>query len=140
LRASTFYRIASVLLLLFDVGHTLGFRQSRSQMGESTRFLSQCGQFTLTCKGLAGLIGTSLLGPDFLFPCFFYSRRLLAWQLGGLSAETLALMRGPAWGACSLLCRRHGFKLDILLHATHHFHIPDYSVFGCRASFSGKSS
>ena len=41
-------------------------------------------------------------------------------------------------GACSLLCRRHGFKLDILLHATHHFHIPDYSVFGCRGLVLGK--
>src|ERR1700730_12422375 len=43
--------------------------------GEWTRFLPQCNQFTLTCKGLAGLIGTSLLGPDSLSPCFFYSRR-----------------------------------------------------------------
>ena len=43
--------------------------------GEWTRFLPQCGQFTSTSKGLAGLIGIYLLGPDSLSPCFFYSRR-----------------------------------------------------------------
>ena len=41
-------------------------------------------------------------------------------------------------GACSLLCRRHSSNLHILLHATHHFHIPDYSVFGCRGLVLGK--
>jgi hypothetical protein len=33
MKASLFYRIAAVLLLLFAVGHTLGFRQSESQLG-----------------------------------------------------------------------------------------------------------
>ena len=33
MRASTFYRIAAVLLLLFAVGHTLGFRQSDPKWG-----------------------------------------------------------------------------------------------------------
>jgi len=32
-KASLFYRIAAVLLLLFAVGHTLGFRQSDPTMG-----------------------------------------------------------------------------------------------------------
>jgi hypothetical protein len=33
MKASMFYRIAAVLLLLFAVGHTLGFRQSDSKWG-----------------------------------------------------------------------------------------------------------
>ena len=33
MKASTFYRIAAVLLLLFAVGHTLGFRQSDPKWG-----------------------------------------------------------------------------------------------------------
>jgi len=36
-------------------------------------------------------------GSGFLSPCSLYSRRYLAWQLGGLPAESLALMRGIAW-------------------------------------------
>ena len=33
MNASTFYRIAAVLLLLFALGHTLGFRQSDPKWG-----------------------------------------------------------------------------------------------------------
>ena len=33
MKASAFYRIAAVLLLLFDIGHTLGFRRSEPEMG-----------------------------------------------------------------------------------------------------------
>jgi hypothetical protein len=33
MKASMFYRIAAVLLLLFAVGHTLGFRQSDPKWG-----------------------------------------------------------------------------------------------------------
>src|ERR1700737_4374677 len=63
--------------------------------GEWTRFLPQCGQFTLTCKGLAGLIGTSLLGPDSLSPCFFYSRRY--WR------GNSAVFRQRLWLSCAAL-------------------------------------
>ena len=33
MKASAFYRIAAILLLLFDIGHTLGFRQSDLKWG-----------------------------------------------------------------------------------------------------------
>jgi hypothetical protein len=36
MKASLFYRIAAVLLLLFAVGHTLGFRQSDPTWGVDT--------------------------------------------------------------------------------------------------------
>src|SRR5258708_5952453 len=38
-------------------------------------FLAQCGQFTLTCRGSAGHIGTSLSRLDSRSACFIYSRR-----------------------------------------------------------------
>jgi hypothetical protein len=43
--------------------------------GELIRFLAQCGQFTLTCRGSAGHIGTSLSRLDSRSACFIYSRR-----------------------------------------------------------------
>jgi len=48
-KAAIIYRIASVLLLLFAVGHTLGFA-SPIRLGELIPFLARCGQFTLTCR------------------------------------------------------------------------------------------
>ena len=43
--------------------------------GELIRFLAQCGQFTLMCRGSAGHIGTSLSRLDSRSACFIYSRR-----------------------------------------------------------------
>src|SRR5260370_1393291 len=34
MKTSAFYRIAAILLLLFDIGHTLGFRQSDPKWGD----------------------------------------------------------------------------------------------------------
>jgi hypothetical protein len=74
MKASAFYRIAAILLLIFDIGHTLGFRQSDPRWGVDALLASmQSTHFDV--QGLVGLIGTSLLGPDSLSPCFFYSRR-----------------------------------------------------------------
>lgn len=71
MRASMFYRIAAVLLLLFDAAHTSGFPWSDPKW---EWVLAPCGQLTFTLWGLAGLIGIFMLGSDSLSACFFYSR------------------------------------------------------------------
>ena len=94
--ASVFYRVAAVLLLLFAVGHTLGFRQSDPKWGvdallgsmRSIHFDVQ--GFNRTCWDLFVAAGLSV-GVFYLFAA------ILAWQLGSLPKETLALMRGIAW-------------------------------------------
>ena len=74
MKASVFYRIAAVLLLLFAVGHTLGFRESDPKWGVDALLVSM-RQFTLTCRGSTALIGTSLWRLGSLSACFIYSRR-----------------------------------------------------------------
>ena len=74
MKASLFYRIAAFLLLLFAVGHTLGFRESDPTWGVDT-LLAPCGRFTLTCRGSAGPIGTCLSRPDSRSACFICSLR-----------------------------------------------------------------
>ena len=96
MKASIFYRVAAVLLLLFAVGHTLGFRQSDPKWGvdallgsmRSIHFDVQ--GFNRTCWDLFVAAGLSV-GVFYLFAA------ILAWQLGSLPKETLALMRGIAW-------------------------------------------
>ena len=96
MKASTFYRVAAVLLLLFATGHTLGFRQSDPKWGvdallgsmRSIHFDVQ--GFNRTCWDLFVAAGLSV-GVFYLFAA------ILAWQLGSLPKETLALMRGIAW-------------------------------------------
>jgi hypothetical protein len=96
MKASIFYRVAAVLLLLFAAGHTLGFRQSDPKWGvdallgsmRSIHFDVQ--GFNRTCWDLFVAAGLSV-GVFYLFAA------ILAWQLGSLPKETLALMRGIAW-------------------------------------------
>ena len=88
MKASMFYRIAAVLLLFFAVGHTLGFRQSDPGSMRSIHFDVQ--GFSRTYWDLFVAAGLSV-GVFYLFAA------ILAWQLSGLPAATLALMRSTAW-------------------------------------------
>jgi hypothetical protein len=96
LRASTLYRIASVLLLLFDAGHTLGFRQSDPSWGVDTLLVSM-RSIHFNVQWFSRTYWDLFVGSGFFVSVFLLFAAVLAWQLGGLSAETLALMRGPAW-------------------------------------------
>jgi len=96
LRASVFYRTASVLLLLFDVGHTLGFRQSDPTWGVAP-LLASMQSIHFDVQGFSRTYWDLFVGAGFLVSVFLLFAAVLAWQLGGLSAEALAPMRGPAW-------------------------------------------
>src|SRR3981189_218889 len=84
MKASMFYRIAAVLLLLFAVGHTLGFRQSDPQWGVDA-LLGSMRSIHFDVQGFNRTYW------DLLFAA------ILAWQRGGRAGATLALMRGTAW-------------------------------------------
>ena len=74
MKASMFYRIAAVLLLLFAVGHTLGFRQSDPKWGVDI-LLGSMRSIHFDVQGFNRTYGTSLWRPDSLSACFIYSRR-----------------------------------------------------------------
>src|SRR5690348_14879760 len=63
MKASTLYRIAAVLLLLFAVGHTLGFRQSDPSWGIDA-LLSSLRSIHFNVQGFSRTTGTSLSAPD----------------------------------------------------------------------------
>ena len=96
MKASIFYRIAAVLLLLFAIGHTLGFRQSDPSwgvdalLGAMRSIHCDVPRFNRTYRDLFVAAGFSV-GVFYLFAA------ILAGQLGGLPAATLALMSGTAW-------------------------------------------
>jgi hypothetical protein len=120
MKASVLYRIAAVLMLLFDVGHTAGFPWSDPKWGvdlgamQSTHFdvLGSSRTYWDFYVGF-GLFGTVFL----LFAV------VLAWQLGGLPAETLATMRAVAWAfpvcfaAITVLSWKYFFVIPIVFSA-----------------------
>src|SRR5882724_10488675 len=96
MKASMFYRIAAVLLLLFAVGHTLGFRQSDPAWGVDA-LLGSMRSIHFDVQGFSRTYWDLFLAAGFSVGVLYLFAAVLAWQLGGLPAETLAAMRVTVW-------------------------------------------
>lgn len=94
MKASTFYRIAAVLLLLFDAGHTSGFPWSDPAWGVD---LGPMRSTHFYIMGFSRTYWDFYVGFGLFVSVFLLLAMVLAWQLGRLPAESLALMRGTAW-------------------------------------------
>jgi hypothetical protein len=96
MKASTFYRIAAVLLVLFAAGHTLGFRQSDPSWGVDA-LLGSMRSIHFDVQGFSRTYWDLFVAAGFSVGVLYLFVAILAWQLGGLPAATLAQMRGTAW-------------------------------------------
>jgi hypothetical protein len=96
MKASLFYRTAAVLLLFFSLGHTLGFRQSDPKWGVDA-LLGSMRSIHFDVQGFNRTYWDLFVAAGFCVGVFYLFAAILAWQLGGLPAATLALMRGTAW-------------------------------------------
>jgi len=118
MKASMFYRIAAVLLLLFAGGHTLGFRQSDPQWGVDA-LLGSMRSIHFDVQGFNRTYWDLFVAAGFSVGVFYLFAAILAWQLGGLPAVTLARMRGTAWtfalcfAAITVVSWRYLFLLPI---------------------------
>jgi len=116
--ASTFYRIAAVLLLLFALGHTLGFRQSDPQWGVDA-LLASMQSVHFEVQGFNRTYWDLFVAAGFCVGIFYLFAAILAWQLARLPAATLALMRGTAWAfavcfaAITVVSWRYLFMLPV---------------------------
>ncbi len=120
MKASIFYRVAAVFLLLFAVGHTLGFRQSDPKWGVDA-LLRSMRSIHFDAQGFSRTYWDFFVGIGLCVTVFFLFSAVIAWQLGGLPAETLARMRGTAWAfalcfaAITVVSWRYLFVLPIVL-------------------------
>ena len=118
MQASLFYRIAAVLLLLFALGHTLGFRQSDPEWGVDA-LLGSMRSVHFSVQGFHRSYWDLFVAAGFSVGVFYFFAALLAWQLGGLPAATLALLRPTSWAfalcfvALSVVSCRYLFILPI---------------------------
>ena len=96
MRASMLYRIAAVLLLFFAAGHTLGFRQSDPTWGVDA-LLASMRSIHFVVLGFNRSYWDLFEAAGFSVGVFYLFAAILAWQLGGLPAASLALMRGTLW-------------------------------------------
>ncbi len=96
MKASLLYRTAAVLLLLFAVGHTLGFRESDPAWGVDA-LVGSMRSLHFDVQGFSRTYWDLFLAAGFSVGVLYLFAAVLAWQLGGLPAETLAVMRLTAW-------------------------------------------
>ena len=96
MKASIFYRIAAVLLLLFAAGHTFGFRQNNPEWGADA-VLELMRSVHFDAQGFTRTYWDFFSAFGLFFSVFLLFSAILAWLLGGLPAETLARVRSIAW-------------------------------------------
>src|SRR5215472_15623285 len=115
-----FYRIAAVLLLLFAVGHTLGFRQNNPEWGVSS-VIGSMQSVHVNAQGFNRTYWDFFSAFGFFFSVFLLFTAVVAWQLGGLTAASFdAFMRRIAWAlaicfvAVTALSWRYAFTTPIV--------------------------
>lgn len=114
------YRIAAVLLVLFAVGHTLGFRQNNPEWGVGS-IIGAMQSVHFNAQGFNRTYWDFFSAFGFFFSVFLLFAAVLAWQLGGLTVVSFGtFMRRTAWGlaicfvAIAALSWRYAFTTPIV--------------------------
>jgi hypothetical protein len=119
MKASLFYKIAAVLLLLFALGHTLGFRQSDPAWGVEA-VLAGMRSIHFEVQGFSRSYWDLFQAAGFCVGVFYFFSAILAWQLGSLPPATLPQTRVAAWAfaltfaAITIISWRFLFLLPIV--------------------------
>ena len=96
MKASLFYRIAAVLLVLFTAGHTLGFRQNNPEWGADA-VLGLMRSVHFNAQGFTRTYWDFFTAFGLFVSVFFLFSAALALLLGGLPSETLSRVRSIGW-------------------------------------------
>lgn len=96
MRPSVLYRIAAVLLLLFAIAHTAGFRQSDPAWGADA-VISSMHSAHFDVQGFSRSYWDLFTAAGLSVGVFYLFAGLLAWQLARLPETALRSMRALAW-------------------------------------------
>ncbi len=123
MRASILYRISSVLILLFAIGHTLGFRKTDPSWGVD-QALSILKRTMFHIQGFDRTYYGFYVGSGYFVTVFLLFTVIVTWELGRLPSATLAQLPWLTWGlalcyAGSLLISlRYFFMAPVIFSAT----------------------
>ena len=96
MKASLFYRIAAVLILLFDIGHTVGFLQHNPEWKVDS-LIGSMKSIHFDVQGFNRSYWDFFVGFGLFVTVFLLLAAAVAWQLGRLDAETVTRVRGIGW-------------------------------------------
>jgi len=103
MKASLFYRISSVVLLLFAAGHTFGFRQNNPEWGAGA-VLGLMRSIHFDAQGFNRTYWDFFSAFGLFFSVFLLFAAVLAWLLGD--------SRQKLWHACAAFRGRSPFALS----------------------------
>ena len=101
MKASIFYRIASILLLLFALGHTLGFRQSDPAWG-ADGLLSLMRSLHFSVQGFSRTYWDIFTAAGFALGIFYFFAAALAWHPNWSVPFLCVSVGGFLWIGCGL--------------------------------------
>src|ERR1700682_785233 len=119
MKVSLLYRIASVLLLLFAIGHTLGFCQTNPAWGVGS-LIDSMRSIHFDAQGFTRTYWDFFSAFGLFFSVFLLFAAVVASLLAGLQPETLARVRNIAWAlsisfvAITALSWRYAFTTPIV--------------------------
>src|SRR6516225_6181356 len=104
MKASLLYRISCVLLILFALGHTLGFRRVDPRWGVDS-IIGALRSTHFDVQGLNRTYWDFYTGFGLFVTVLLVFVAVLSWQLGSLSKESLLTMPLVTWSlaACFVL-------------------------------------
>ncbi|MEO8218581.1 MAG: hypothetical protein ABI718_16010 [Acidobacteriota bacterium] len=88
------YRVAAVLIILFDAGHTVGYPWSDPKWGVDLRLI-QSTHFNVV--GASRTYWDFYRGFGLYVTVFLFLAAVLSWQLGSLPGKDVPAMRATAW-------------------------------------------
>jgi hypothetical protein len=97
MKTSLLYRIASGLLILFALGHTLGFRRVDPRWGIDS-IIRALRSTHFDVQGLNRNYWDFYTGFGLFVTVLLVFVAVLSWQLGNLSKESLLAMPVVTWG------------------------------------------
>jgi hypothetical protein len=123
MKPSVFYRIASILLVLFAIGHTLGFRQNNPEWGVGT-VIGTMQSIHVNAQGFTRTYWDFFTAFGLFFSVFLLLAAVLAWQLGDVRRPDFGdFARRTAWtlalgfAVVTALSWRYAFTTPIVFSA-----------------------
>jgi len=96
MNASLFYRISSVLLVLFALGHTIGFRQVDPRWNADT-VVNSMRSVSFEVQGFNRSYWDFFTGFGVFVSVFLLFAAVLSWRFGSMTPERLAAIPVERW-------------------------------------------
>src|SRR6186997_3221776 len=96
MNASRLYRISSVLLVLFALGHTIGFRQVDPHWGADA-VVNGMRSVSFEVQGFNRTYWDFFIGFGLFVSVFLLFAAVLAWRFGSITAERLSAIPVERW-------------------------------------------